>query len=786
MALNQAQIAGLNDLNKRIASGYQATQTDLANLDYAKKQGYTYNPLPAGATKINDPSGLQGLTESQLYRQGADIYKLPKIPTNVSINDTTGNTGVPAGDIQSNLMDTSVAGNLAYQNSLNDQLAKQEADIKAQEANLASTRSNIQKYTEQLGLKGQDYQTELAKYNYQPNVTQLQEINKQIASANAAFEKASVDNQGRPVLNAMIGGQESLIRRQQASEIGALTSMAQALQGNITLAEQTAKNAIDIKYEGIQNQIDLEKNQLENIYNDLSRADKAKADTRLEILNERQRLLEEQKTKDTDINNILLKAAQGGADTNTLNKIRQSKTVGEAIANSDGFLRELKDKNIQVIGKDNNDNNIYGYWDNASQSFVDIYGNKVKNTTASTTVAAETTDLPNEVISGTPTWARVLIQSKAEETGIPASLISAVIKQESGFNPNASNVNSKETSYGLGQINLKAHPEITKEQATDPGFAINFVANRLKTMIDKYGLYDGVQAYNTPGAIGSQQLINYADNILGMAGIKQAESISRTDKIALDIFNGVGTLSKVSTKDYPAVQNKLSELKSQALAEGNIEGIMKASAGGKDVDATTVTSFEKAFNVIGQLGDLQKSITNEATGPIMGIIRSNNPYDAKASLIQAQLTALVPNLARGIYGEVGVLTDNDVKLYSQTLPNLKSTEEVRDLILAATVRSVQRSIENKIKVQAGLGRDVSGLINSYGEIKGVADKLSGGQTGETQTNEANWLSQSGYINTSNQNFGTEQPKTSVWNWFRGLFGQEPQQSLADKTKSLVK
>jgi len=754
---------------------------------YAKAGGKEVSmpTIPAGATKISGPSGLQGLTESQLYRQGADIYKLPKIPTNVSINDTTGNTGVPAGDIQSNLMDTSVAGNLAYQTSLNDQLAKQEADIKAQEANLASTRSNVQKYTEQLGLKGQDYQTELSKYNYQQNVTQLQEINKQIASANAAFEKASLDNQGRPVLNAMIGGQESLIRRQQAVEIGALTSMAQALQGNITLAEQTAKNAINIKYEGIQNQIDLEKNQLENIYNDLDRADQAKADTRLKILSERQRLLEEQKTKDNDINNILLQAAQGGADTNTLNKIRQSKTVIEAIANSDGFLNTTN-KNIQVIGNDDNGNNIYGYWDNASQSFVNISGNPVKNTTASQTVAAETTDLPNEVISGTPTWARVLIQSKAEETGVPASLISAVIKQESGFNPDASNVNSKETSYGLGQINLKAHPEITKEQATDPGFAINFVANRLKTMIDKYGLYDGVQAYNTPGAIGSQQLINYADNILGMAGIKQAESISRTDQIALDIFNGVGSLSKVSTKDYPSVQSKLAELKSNALAEGNIAGIMKASAGGKDVDATTATSFEKAFNVIGQLGDLQKSITNEATGPIMGIIRSNNPYDAKASLIQAQLTALVPNLARGIYGEVGVLTDNDVKLYSQTLPNLKSTEEVRNLILAATVRSVQRSIENKIKVQAGLGRDVSGLVNSYEEIKSVADKLNGGQTNETQTNEANWLSQSGYINTSNQTIGTEQPKTSVWNWFRGLFGQEPQQNLADKTRSLVK
>ena len=37
-------------------------------------------------------------------------------------------------------------------------------------------------------------------------------------------------------------------------------------------------------------------------------------------------------------------------------------------------------------------------------------------------------------------------------------------------------------------------------------------------MINKYGLYEGVQAYNTPGAIGSEQLIRYANNILTKAG----------------------------------------------------------------------------------------------------------------------------------------------------------------------------------------------------------------------------------------------------------------------------
>ena len=58
----------------------------------------------------------------------------------------------------------------------------------------------------------------------------------------------------------------------------------------------------------------------------------------------------------------------------------------------------------------------------------------------------------------------------------------------------------------------------TKEVTEKTQVSIDFVAKRLKGMIDKYGLYEGVQAYNTPGAIGSQQLIKYADNILSKAG----------------------------------------------------------------------------------------------------------------------------------------------------------------------------------------------------------------------------------------------------------------------------
>jgi len=174
-------------------------------------------------------------------------------------------------------------------------------------------------------------------------------------------------------------------------------------------------------------------------------------------------------------------------------------------------------------------------------------------------------------------------------------------------------------------------------------------------------------------------------------------------------------------------------------AGGTTEALLQASAGGKATTDTFRTSYEKTLNTLYQLSDLSKAFTTykentgktsffsnaegEITDPILGIIRSANPYDTKAQQIKAQLQAIVPNLARGVYGEVGVLTDQDIANYSQTLPNLKSTKEVRDALLAITAKSVYRSIENKLLVQAKGGVDVSGYATDLTSLRSLTDSL---------------------------------------------------------------
>lgn len=68
------------------------------------------------------------------------------------------------------------------------------------------------------------------------------------------------------------------------------------------------------------------------------------------------------------------------------------------------------------------------------------------------------------------------LRARAKARGLSDARIKqmeAVIKCESGWKPNA--IGDKGRSIGLVQIYLPAHPHITKAQALDPVFAINFI-----------------------------------------------------------------------------------------------------------------------------------------------------------------------------------------------------------------------------------------------------------------------------------------------------------------------
>lgn len=204
------------------------------------------------------------------------------------------------------------------------------------------------------------------------------------------------------------------------------------------------------------------------------------------------------------------------------------------------------------------------------------------------------------------------------------------------------------------------------------------------------------EAIKAAGKYGTDYLSN---------AIKKA-SLSKTnaeiDKIRADIKS---TNTAIDTSSLPNTTN------------GVATKLMASAKNDKQLDATERQALSKARNVINQLDSLESNISKQnKTGWLKGKVGNfleGFGLDTDVGVINAQLQAITPNLARGVYGEVGVLTDNDIKLYRTTLPRLDRPEDQNDAILALTLRTVAKSIENTLTGAANSGIDVSGWTQDY-------------------------------------------------------------------------
>jgi hypothetical protein len=91
-------------------------------------------------------------------------------------------------------------------------------------------------------------------------------------------------------------------------------------------------------------------------------------------------------------------------------------------------------------------------------------------TTAKTSIA----EAPAPVIPPKEPTVQELVSKYALMYNVSEQRMLGTMKCESGFNPKA--IGDKGTSFGLSQIHLPAHPTITKEQALNPDFAVQFMA----------------------------------------------------------------------------------------------------------------------------------------------------------------------------------------------------------------------------------------------------------------------------------------------------------------------
>ena len=112
-----------------------------------------------------------------------------------------------------------------------------------------------------------------------------------------------------------------------------------------------------------------------------------------------------------------------------------------------------------------------------------------------------------------------LVQKAVRKYNLNPALFAGMIQQESGWNP--TQIGYDPNDVGIMQINKRAHPEVSQEQALDPTFAIPYGARLLRNYIDQMGsTRGGVAAYNVgvrgarrEGPLGQRYIENVKRNL---------------------------------------------------------------------------------------------------------------------------------------------------------------------------------------------------------------------------------------------------------------------------------
>lgn len=104
-------------------------------------------------------------------------------------------------------------------------------------------------------------------------------------------------------------------------------------------------------------------------------------------------------------------------------------------------------------------------------------------------------------------------------------------------------------------------------------------------------------------------------------------------------------------------------------------------------------------------------------GPITGRLRDANLWGVKEKELNALVKQTVPGLARGIFKEVGVLTEDDIANYTETIPNSKSTVEQSRALTDQLLQTINMSIENQLAVMRDSGLNTRDLRTRFEETR---------------------------------------------------------------------
>jgi hypothetical protein len=152
-----------------------------------------------------------------------------------------------------------------------------------------------------------------------------------------------------------------------------------------------------------------------------------------------------------------------------------------------------------------------------------------------------------------------LINQVSGTTGVPSSILAALVQQESSYNPNAVGSSGE---IGLTQISpsLAQSMGLSSSQLLDPLTNLQAGASYLASLFGKFGNWSqALQAYNAgPGAVnsGSSAGQGYASSVLNLAGSLSPNMLAAMGGTQISPSQvqaqGISNMTPSSTSSAPA------------------------------------------------------------------------------------------------------------------------------------------------------------------------------------------------------------------------------------------
>lgn len=235
---------------------------------------------------------------------------------------------------QSPVPDTSFL-DTAYQQTQGEKKAQEDVDLSLEA---------LRQFTDKQGTEAAR-KVELQTAEGLPDFNkQVKEIYDQIRQNNVQAFTGQQIAEDRLAPNFAIQGDQQSFERERAVKNFSLAAQAEALQGNIALAQSRVDAALAAEFEPLKAKIDFQKTLIESNYKKLDGEAKRAADKRLVQLNERERLLEIDRSEKEGVSKVLLAVSQNQAPQSVRMAVSRAKTLNDAINAASSYIQDPKTK----------------------------------------------------------------------------------------------------------------------------------------------------------------------------------------------------------------------------------------------------------------------------------------------------------------------------------------------------------------------------------------------------------------------------------------------------------